>query len=199
MNALTEITTFELLKTYRAYHGEIAKRMEPVIARVKEQAQSTGKAAHEVQVIHHEGRQFVCVAYHADFHTHCMAYMIVQGREYSEAFALDTQPHRYHHYHDHFFLRYAQRLHLTHKSHLEVITHYFNHNPLMVYSRYIKRKKNIQTIMAVVRTGVVYGYIDHTYRITNFRTLIDHYTLTRKKKRYAVPLKNVLRKMEGEK
>jgi hypothetical protein len=53
-----------------------------------------------------------------------------------------------------------------------------------------------QYFMAVVHHGTIYGYLDLKNNILNYRTIIDNFSLTEKKNKYAKPLRHILYKLE---
>lgn len=189
-------TTYSIYKNYRQFHVEIMREYFPLIEQQQAEAKKSGKAWHRVFTITHCNKPFVLACYYSSLHQYNHLFQIIEGTQYSEAFCYDYKNNRCLWYHDHFFYRYATRFTLMHKTHQETIAHYFTLNPMMVYSRYVKTKNKIQSLMAVVRHGVIYGYLDIKNKIINYRTIIDFHSLTGEKVKYARPLRHKLSVLE---
>ena len=196
MNDVGLITTYSLLTEYRKNYSAILKQLKPAIQKAKAESEASGEVVHNVITLCYDEKQYICSVYHSSFHEQCTVYSLVPRKNSFEAFGYDKETRRYYLYHDHFFKGYSERLNMGHKSPPEILKHYFLHNPLMLFSRFVEKKGKTQSLTAVVRTGVLHGYVVHPYRIVNFRTLISHYILTKQEAVYTGRLRRVLRNME---
>lgn len=183
MLCTTVNTTYTVMKCYRQFYAEIIREHAATIGHLQDQFKETKTVVHKVWHVVHRNRKFVIVCYYSKKQEYTYIFQLLEGTQYTEAFMYNPSKNKCTWYHDHFFLRYAQRFSLQHKPHEEVIVHYFLHNPLMAKARGTKARKDLRFTVSVVKHGVVYGYYDVKNRIMNYRTIIDFFRLSEIKKK----------------
>ena len=135
------------------------------------------KRFREVFPLDHHGRHFVCVLDARPLMCGFFAYRLYPVNEYFEAIALDLSSLKYFWFKDHFFQRYAERMGITHWEPIEILLHFNQCNPKMVFEASFD-KLIYKEFKGMIQSGVLYCDMFDNPNIVNFKTFIGFHTLS---------------------
>lgn len=174
------LTTYSKLKEYKNESSEIIQQLENRIKFAALRVKRLDKNVYDTLIYYHNDRPFVCAINATPVLACCIVYKILPTKNSFEATAYDPRYQKYYFFRDHFFERYARRMHLMHKTPQEIVCHFVKSNSVIVYDRDIRKPGSKKEFKAVINSGYVFCNQKDGNHIINFDSLIDNYTLLEK-------------------